>query len=187
MILGHYVSKFGCWTPVFCSLMAFSLKLAPSTVSVPLVSTSTRQGSYIVSLASTPSSNYAALATNTSQRNAILIYSMLPTGLSCIKTLSMPSGSMPSVLRVVRNFGGRPMLVSAHQCPGSINVWDERTGAVVMESQSIELLFTLKVFESVQFCRLRVALFFLWICQAMEPLSLLEPICREMTPQYFTG
>ena len=124
--------------PFLLPIMSPVLLLPPSAVSPQAVSTSTSRGSYIVSLSATPSASYAALAPNNTEGNAIFIYSLASSGLSRIKTLSIPEGSNPTSMRTVENFGGRKALLSAHAGPGSIRVWDERTGTPVVESQSID-------------------------------------------------
>lgn len=98
------------------------------------------KGSYILALASI-SSTYAALATNSTesaQGNGILLYSLSPGGLTHTLSFPIPGGSSTSSMRVVDKFSGRPTLMSSHQKPGCIKVWDERSGAQpALESQSI--------------------------------------------------
>ncbi|KAF8514876.1 WD40 repeat-like protein [Hysterangium stoloniferum] len=109
--------------------MSVSLQAGLNLKTLTSSSTIVSHGSYIVSLALTVSSNYAALATKSTesaQGNAILLYSLSSTGLAHSKTLSVSDGSVPTSMRVVPNFSGRSSLMSAHEQNGGIKVWDER-------------------------------------------------------------
>jgi len=132
--------------PVPCFFFFFKMSTRPKlTLAASLnfpqcVASAASEGSYILALASI-SSTYAALATNSTesaQGNGILLYSLSPSGLSHTLNFPIACGSSTSSIRVINKFSGRSTLMSSHQKPGCIKVWDERSGAQpVLESQSI--------------------------------------------------
>ena len=118
-----------------------TLNIAASLQLPRCVAAASSEGSYILALAST-SSAYAALATSSAesaQGNGILLYALTPGGFARIQGFPIGAGSIPSAMRVVNDFCGRSTLLSSHQKPGCIKVWDERGGPQpVSESQSID-------------------------------------------------
>lgn len=126
---------------LFLSKMSTRLNMATPLSLPQCLATVTNEHAYIIALAST-SSTYAALATNDTESargHGILLYDLSPSGFTQTQSFTVPSKTCPSAMRVVDNFSGRSALLSSHPEPGSIKVWDERSGAQpVLESQSID-------------------------------------------------